>query len=1607
MAEKRDPGVFSDIVVAGAGITGGVYLRRWWKGQKRTEQGRRFEPPSVSILPPELPVIPEAFERMRQATQRAASDFGVPLGMGYETVDNNLSTLLKRTRDGTFAVPGTDVMDALLETARQADPTGKTREIIQSRMKEGLSATEVIEDLQTMFHGSSSIHLEKTIRSFVGHVGMLQGRLDEGRSIELHGLFRGTFHQPIPLSFENLKSRGGLADTLKEIESKVKGKIYIKGWQRKDMPGKELELFIKSPLFPKGGGMTLKVPLSLEEDPGIVFRGRTQSSKWIAGEFVEAEQIMGQWAVKRRERYEEWAVRRFLELHLPEALTEQKLSRRKIREIQSAFHEDIYKPLQYVANLPNKAVMGSYAYIEAAKKKVLIEKSLGGTTGTLKKKLAKKSLSTLEYAEIVKKGLAIQGGSLDKWTQLDLFPDKSHVLKVFPGASAGEIAENMFSLEDLTQFELFPGAAEWGARGPMKGIRYGYSPTANALEKMKGDLLTQKYGSLLGGTQWRTEGRVPTPALTTLYVSSSRLPETTRMGMHGQGSGLVSTRALGLLEQERVVSRRVSTSSIFKELEDLLVQSGGLHKDKWDPGGAFLENTVIGMSLTGSPVRGGFKVLQVTRHPTDVEGEGFLQLIGTKREQGGAFKAFRDLKEMLYPMRQKGIDKIAEYLSPLSTQSISLDVVAEMDELRKNRTLHWKQVFTALVEFTGQNRKQFSKKTVAGRFLADPQKIIAGINAVANETGNYEHNYALAEAYRIARSAKLKDWQMGLTFGAVPEIFGMSPGSEEWTKAISSGEIHRRAREKGESISAETAGARLEKALGSPVSRGYWENFARLSPSEIQNIGAGASFGIAQVAYGGKYGPGSGNLGSIEPRFAEILTAPSFGEAGPALWEDISQRMMHRYPERISEQKELSRSVVSLLEKSGTSSGVVPSNFTEEMQQEGGLLHIRNHGDVYIPSSDMVSSLDSKVLPGKTGERTIKSPLGQGYEDFLSTAKEHEVGKVSDEEMGEEIKKLRAMASRAQIDTITGKDSLAKGRLLGSRYLTAKPPTTPGEIRTVSPGEVLVPEKHLGRMIEELTSVYGKEQTKGILERLKSGEGVLGLQARHPFTSTGSASIVSIKMLGGHRGKQNYMVVGEELVEAGIMREGAKIDPMAARTLGDMGSDIVEKLGVLRSGPGVRMGLDYDADIPFISMLPNKIQQVAEKNRINYSEYNPSDFRMQLLKAKKAASGGVSILEAAAGASIRSRIQKQELGSISEALAVARAAVLSNTSGVSGERVENATELLRFLEEVPISAKNIAPGQEKRILEALGGLKAHIWKRNRAGMLRDVSSIVGRKTTGEQFMLGGARLAVQNATGVREVNVPGINVATAIDDIATAMGGFAKKGIGGISAKRVREVIRGRGKPMSEEEAGILSKHGLLGQSPLGGFYEAPLAKQGQEEIRAAAIEAAKREAEKEASGLGKLSREVMAVENKVTAAGGKLLGRLKGDLKPLAIGLGVLGGLSALFSGTPSIKSQDMDMPPPRTSTGREGGEGVEETVPENPVSLPPPPNTMANEQGTRVTPTSSRVVARGSSRGNVDYDSLGSRISSYLGGAKVNSRVVDSRKSLNSQNIAKMSRE
>jgi hypothetical protein len=1411
------------------------------------------------------------------------------------------------------------VKSAFMHAVQAADPSGMLLQGFGKRLTTARTASEVYTDVAQTLLTSSSIHTRQVASMFLRDVSALEARAAAGLPVTTTPFVGSVPRMSKSLSLGQLDER--LRVDLLRFAEQTGTEFDIRRMSRRDIPGSELRLGFWRPTDKKAPWFTLRVPETLASQPGTIVHGATQQSRYLAGMYG----VVSDNTLQQSFNHEQWVMRRAVEDLVPQITTTRKLTDREVRSFVSQFEQRMLEAPEWIPSMPRGMHAGLDVYSQL-RSQIMRLYGRGG-----------QPLSEFEYAQIIERG------------GLDL-PEGGRV-SLFPAHSPAQIARGVASTIDPRSYSLIPEAADVGRR-PFQRYRIGAAPTPAALEAIQSSWKTQAFG-------WAMDPvGVPTPMARTAYLSSSLGHRLAGTGVTAEGQLLVST-ALSDQRAVRMWSQLDVASDRMVDLAPHVAHS----KAHWEIGKMMPKGSMLGYGPGGQPVilPTDMTIEQATAFTADRAKGDFIRVMATQDiERMRYAKVFGGAKGMAVTVSPEYIRQVLAQHAGLGEMRDPLwrtvEAVVTMDELKKNKALHYNQMLTALWDFSKHNMQsglQISEQ--AQRFQSDPHAVIAQMRRIALDADKFDHNVMLREIMQLARGAKLTANQLGGVFGAIPEVYG-------------------------------------DLGILGP-----------LSAAEAAEVKRGVAFGFTQLHFEGLGGPGAGKTATIEPRMYELLSSPHLGGAGSAIQQEVAERMIATYPHRLAEQQELTSALRSVM-KPGRRFGATPASALAAMEAlptTGTYMKVGSLGDIYIPGTSTLSQL----APYRTaGGGLVHPDLASKYMGLVGLAAEYERKGITAERMQGALLDMRDELHKARIATITGKGGLLRGRLPGSVALTAVQPTL---AESLPVGVVGITEPYIEQMfgdIEQL-GIYDKTELARMRSRLLAGERVSGMLGRHPYIGPYSSQVVQFQRVAGtepiammHERMSRAAIFAGKRGEETLSKLSAGFesaltgDERALRRLEMSGAEMLGS--PIRLSPFVGIAGDVDGDVVSAMLASPQLEKSLTgylSNQDALRAYEEYAIRSQVLKAK-AAGDAVTLHKAMAGAGIKLGITETgRLGRLSASLQQYRAGVLSGMGGLSTQESMDALGLLEWMEQTPISAKHIPAGKEEQLIYLLDDIQNALDKKNATGIAEAARVVLANaKMSGQQALREGFDIALEDVGGgVTTRHIPGLNIEKAAANIVEASRAYETAGIGKVSAARVRALMMRDLQPRTDDVEALL-KPWMVTESPLSSFLNITT---------------------RPGRGAEFVER-TLGIMNQAARTGKSMIPHAR----PLAIGTGVGLGLAMLLSEPPRVLSMEAKLPPRPVSRAGSGGIHLDANLhPGSRVNIPAPaPSPTHAANTTRILPDSTmrqqgyNISVRARLPAGVDTRSLSEQIQQSAPNIRrVHASVRDYRASLTPQRVSSILRD
>ncbi len=919
-----------------------------------------------------------------------------------------------------------------------------------------------------------------------------------------------------------------------------------------------------------------------------------------------------------------------------------------------------------------------------------------------------------------------------------------------PSTSGSNLADGRVSTFNPNKWSPTPGAVDF-SRSPGQAIRE-WAATPEAVQEMMNNGRI-KFNKVFD-TLERTRDLGLNPALRTMYIDPSRHKNLLQSIRLDDGESLISNR--GNIQRMNEVSRVAPSMHLRQVRKDIQEIISG---NKSIKSGEFIGWTTEGLPFN---FKDGMKLMKFTDHSTTGRGEyGDLAIEETVSMPEHA-KKFGDIKAVERMVDPRSMERTMVRKTNNDLFLANMERWASMDDLRKDKSKHNKQMLTAMWEVLS-NKKDLSRKSqifvnnplIYSRMLEGRAEQVAGMHT---DLGHKEYVKGLMKFG--LKEANLSPQEFGYVFGAVPSVMGK---------------------------------------------KGVRDVYAELAMNEmsfrhLREMNKGFAGGMSQTVYNAARGPGV--LGSLEPRAFELLQSGQYGDLGTDMSKDLMDRLAMSNPGTAGTYEGLTRTLSSLTGK-GKATGEIwdlanrpydQNSFQQFIQNGGGFLRANNGlPDVFVPGASDVPGMGIFKTGGGSGVKgqlagyyhNLASGLGDLYSDTDNLSIEG-ANKLM-EEFAFDIQKQQAPGGK-------GMGSLLRGRVSGSAYGTIV--SEAGGQSTDSPWRIGIPEKMANRMFDDLDGVYDKAALLDMRNRFMSGEAIGGAIARHPFIGRYSVQPVEMELLRG---------VQEDVITI----------PSTNVNLNFGGENVPVNIS-----PLVGLGADKDADIAAAFLLnPNLEKKVRNSFIAQDNEYTKAmmqhNVRMQLIKAKaKGDALGMSVEQKMIADAKKLATGQEWVGKISTELSVARQAVGAK---MKGQQAADAMFLLEWLEQTPISGKHLDPKRvyDDEMATLFMQIQSSIKERNPERLrwaIEDVlrnSDDTARKLLTEGLSIKNGSQAISQLTGVDIGDtLPSIDLKNTTENVMNSLAQIEEAGMAKVARR-----LAGRG----GKKAG---QKGRLALSELGQYLE-------------------------------------------------------------------------------------------------------------------------------------------------------------------------------------------
>ena len=1050
----------------------------------------------------------------------------------------------------------------------------------------------------------------------------------------------------------------------------------------------------------KYGDISLHLP---ETRNGVLFEGSTLQTKRIAPDVL----IKGQQGLERMSR-SEYFLKELEESILPDIGGRLKTGRDIERAIKQA-RWSIFGELEAVPNIPTNLNIPS---------QLQYEKLRGGAVDI---RIPVTQRKIWEGADPFVSSFRTPNES--ELTGI-LTSKEGQMMGLRGGAGPKSMSQGRLSTVPWESFDISGGPVEYGRR-PEQPFRR-FQLTSESMDFMNRHSRLKKYRAYEALGQKLSNNLAMGPTMKVLYVN----PESSTLAAGGRGEML---ERLGMGDGEALLRKGIAEKLSFESVETVKLKHA--RQDILAKGlDAIQPGEILGVTERGQPFvyQEGMKILSSRAFHSDSYGD-FLSVGYTQKhklEHGAKF--FGSAKAVTL---QRSDPEFSRAVQSLTGSDIAADMIVNMDELKKNKALHRRQMLTALSDIVSETMAtQPSKRAAKMLWNRDVSALGAAFSKGATRGGVYQHNLFTERLMKFAaRDLNLTPQQFGQVFGSVP----VALGEEEATSILS---------------------RTLLKGQGLPL-----EQYAEFRQAMMSGVASGAgtfSFGGPAIEVGG--------LGSLEPRAFDILSGKSFGAMGQSLSEEFLHRMQAASPETLIAHREMGKTLQSLVGQFKGKSGAVfdlaqgyhPDRFQNFIEKGGGILRPgKGMRDIYIPGGDVMHGL----MRFETGAGdAVKSQLSRVYHDIARTAGDFAVGDLDAAQYNRNLELVADNLRKEWAPFGKGAGSVARGKILGSAFLRGMTTTPVGAHSAIREANVIgLGEQRFKEMAEQLTRAgYDEARIAQMTNEFVQGNKVAGLVARHPFIGEHSLQPVLFQKAIG-AGPDDIIIP-----ELGVN--------IRART---QTGALKEKRITL--GPLVGMAGDKDADA-YSALLVSPDKEKELRKMITQSDnefaqrYTQHQVRMQLFKPKAASDEGLTTIAKMAGDVEKLAAGQKWVGPLSVQLSSAKSALSMHGQG---KAAADARFLLEWLEQTPISAKHLSAS------EAAGGgltslmetITSSLENQNEVRLTSAIENIVANDAVSSDMLTGNIHLDVgakniQNIMGVKMgQKLQGIDVQGATKELMRTM----------------------------------------------------------------------------------------------------------------------------------------------------------------------------------------------------------------------------------------------
>jgi hypothetical protein len=621
------------------------------------------------------------------------------------------------------------------------DPSTRESLLAYTKNIANMSNIEAIQAIELTMRENKSTLMRNIWQRFRTNVGLLE---------QQRGLL-GTIPQYSPISTGQVTTAfpgsvpRGIEQSISRIASNLGVQVpRIRGITRPELAGEGFGVF--STTFRTGfGDIGLSIPAT---QSGLLYEGATLQTKRIAPDVL----ILGPEGPMRMSR-SEYFLREIEESVVPDIGTRLK-SQREITKAIKQVRERVFGELETVPAIP------SYLRTSAQEQ---YEKLRGAAIDIRVQETSRKlGPASSEFESIFRK-------PTDRELSELMTSETGRKMGLTGGAGPSAISKGRLSTVPWEQFDITGGPVEYGRR-PEQPFRR-FQLTNQATEFLNKHRRLSKYRAYETAGQVLSQTNAMGPSMKAVYVS----PESAALATGGRAELL---ERLGMGEGEALIRAGVAKNLAFESVET--VKLATVRPDLLKAGfQGITAGEIIGTTIEGRPFQLTEQMRVLGSQAFEAPGAGeYLSLAYAETHPfAHGTKLFGGAKAVTQVRKEREFQKA---IQEITGRTQDADIIVNMDELRKNKALHRRQMLTALSDTVAETmRSQPNKRAMRQLWQRDISRLGRGFVAGATRGDIYSHEKFIENMMRFAtETVGVHPEQFGEIFGAVPTVLGQEPAAE-------------------------------------------------------------------------------------------------------------------------------------------------------------------------------------------------------------------------------------------------------------------------------------------------------------------------------------------------------------------------------------------------------------------------------------------------------------------------------------------------------------------------------------------------------------------------------------------------------------------------------------------------------------------------------------------------------------------------------------------------------------------------------------------------------------------------------------------------------------